>query len=649
MKNWQSGLNMKASRNLFLFAFIGAFLGFFSFADNCYATPAIPTGLTSTGSTTTSIDMDWNSVSNCPESGDTYCHYQLRRNGVQVYSNSATSYTDTGLTCGTSYGYDVRVCSGQTGGWDCSLWSSPLVNRSTSACPGTPAAPTVTSPREKSVIISYSAPSDCPDCQYQIKRNDGQMYYPRDETSYTDTNTTCRNTYSYQVRGCANGVTCGSWSSASSAIRPPCNQPVVLWGAVAENVNDQGNVLIRGYAYDPPDSPADVEENVTVDVFIAGQNIGLPVLSMPWNSELVRKRFFLSTYTGNYSGDGDAPCEGLNGRCAFSYALNAGNFSSGNTYFIEIKALDNDTLAWNSSCPSCSNSLTYQEQGCSGDYKEMKIDAYTFNRPHQDQIWRGCVGYNRTVVAFENYPSRFFGFSDYDTWPEAWAPIKNGNFYEALNKGIKDHHLGGVSNAYTLGMYKYSGNESCVYVAQDYADRIDIINDNYRGGYKDDPLCANLTTANGTKTITIAPGESTTLTWTTSGAKKVKLDNVYVEANNPSWTTPALNANKTYTLTSYLTDPAIPGANPLTIYSSVTINVDAGSSCTPSYDCNEADCGNQCGTTLNQTCTETTSSCDVNTVGASVCRDHGIPCEDSIDCPACPADGDRKWIEVVPS
>lgn len=65
--------------------------------------PTAPTNLRSTGNTYDSIAIAWNaSTDNVGVTG-----YKVTRNGSQVYSGTALSFNDTGLTDGTSYNYTV--------------------------------------------------------------------------------------------------------------------------------------------------------------------------------------------------------------------------------------------------------------------------------------------------------------------------------------------------------------------------------------------------------------------------------------------------------------------------------------------------------------------------------------------------------------
>ncbi|MEV8590848.1 PHB depolymerase family esterase [Streptomyces sp. NPDC051180] len=63
-----------------------------------------PTGLTATATTATSASLSWNAVPGAAS-------YHVYRNGTQVDTApvTATSYTDTGLTAGTAYGYTVAA------------------------------------------------------------------------------------------------------------------------------------------------------------------------------------------------------------------------------------------------------------------------------------------------------------------------------------------------------------------------------------------------------------------------------------------------------------------------------------------------------------------------------------------------------------
>jgi chitodextrinase len=67
--------------------------------------PSVPGGLRSTGTTSSSVSLAWDASSdNVGVTG-----YNVYRGGAQVASVSGTSYTDSGLSSGTTYSYTVKA------------------------------------------------------------------------------------------------------------------------------------------------------------------------------------------------------------------------------------------------------------------------------------------------------------------------------------------------------------------------------------------------------------------------------------------------------------------------------------------------------------------------------------------------------------
>jgi hypothetical protein len=67
--------------------------------------PSVPTGLASTGHTSSTVSLSWAvSSDNVGVTG-----YRVLRNGTQVGTASGTSFTDTGLSPSTAYSYTVRA------------------------------------------------------------------------------------------------------------------------------------------------------------------------------------------------------------------------------------------------------------------------------------------------------------------------------------------------------------------------------------------------------------------------------------------------------------------------------------------------------------------------------------------------------------
>jgi poly(hydroxyalkanoate) depolymerase family esterase len=63
-----------------------------------------PTGLTVTGTTSSSVSLSWTAVSGAAS-------YDVYRNGTQVGSPAGTTFTDTGLAASTQYSYTVAAAS----------------------------------------------------------------------------------------------------------------------------------------------------------------------------------------------------------------------------------------------------------------------------------------------------------------------------------------------------------------------------------------------------------------------------------------------------------------------------------------------------------------------------------------------------------
>ena len=81
--------------------------------------PTAPTGLAVTSASTTQISLIWTaSTDNVAVTG-----YRIYRNGTQVGTPTATTYTDTGLTTGTTYSYQVVAsdAAGNVSGYSAAL------------------------------------------------------------------------------------------------------------------------------------------------------------------------------------------------------------------------------------------------------------------------------------------------------------------------------------------------------------------------------------------------------------------------------------------------------------------------------------------------------------------------------------------------
>jgi chitodextrinase len=159
--------------------------------------PSTPTGLAKSSSTQTSVTLGWTaSTDNVGVAG-----YDVKVNGSQVGTSTTTSYTASGLTCGTTYTFAVDA-------YDASANKSGAasVSAATSACsagdttaPSTPTGLAKTSSTTTSVTLGWTASTDNVGVTgYDVKVNGTQVGTPT-STSYTASGLTCGTTYTFAV------------------------------------------------------------------------------------------------------------------------------------------------------------------------------------------------------------------------------------------------------------------------------------------------------------------------------------------------------------------------------------------------------------------------------------------------------------------
>ena len=211
--------------------------------------PAKITDLTATkgsANSETEIDLAWTAPAT---GGAAISGYTLQRKaGSGSYANvstsiaaGATSYSDTGLTVGTTYTYQIRAVN-SVGNAE---WSNEA--SATTQAAQVPAAITdlsATSPSSTQVNLTWTAPAanGAAITSYTLQRKVGSGSYTEvsstiaaSETSYSDTGLTPEVTYTYQIRA-VNSVGNAAWSTAASATTVRVERPSVPFDVRGEQL-----------------------------------------------------------------------------------------------------------------------------------------------------------------------------------------------------------------------------------------------------------------------------------------------------------------------------------------------------------------------------------------------------------------------------
>ncbi len=182
--------------------------GTYTVADSI--APTAPTGLTSPSQTVNSINLSWAAATdNVAVTG-----YRIYRNGTQVATSVATSYTNTGLTPNTNYTYTVAAvdAAGNVSPQSVAITPKTLADTSPPTAPGALNASTRTM---TSVSLTWSQSTDnVAVTQYRILRN-GTQVGTTSVTSYTDNGLSPATAYNYTVRA---ADAAGNVSPVSNAV-----------------------------------------------------------------------------------------------------------------------------------------------------------------------------------------------------------------------------------------------------------------------------------------------------------------------------------------------------------------------------------------------------------------------------------------------
>lgn len=172
-----------------------------------------PTTVTVSNVTQTSATVTWNGA------GDGIAEYSLSRNGTVVYAGTGSTYTDTGLSPGTSYTYIVTLYYTVPGGYSDSgktfYSSTPISTSTTTPIVPAPGAFTTPSYTQTSIALSWGT-NGLSGTFYVLTRNGAQIYSGTNLT-YTDSGLATGTAYNYSVETGITGVAGTFYSTAKTA------------------------------------------------------------------------------------------------------------------------------------------------------------------------------------------------------------------------------------------------------------------------------------------------------------------------------------------------------------------------------------------------------------------------------------------------
>ncbi|HEY1395347.1 glycosyl hydrolase family 18 protein [Roseateles sp.] len=161
--------------------------------------PTVPSGLSSSGITSSSITLSWGAST---DAGSGVNNYELLRGGSLIASPTATTYTDSGLSAGTSYSYQVRAKdkAGNVSGLSSTLLTSTASNGTCASAPATPSGLSSPSKSATSVNLAWNAVAAGPNCTVQYRVNQGATQVAQGAaTSASVTNLSANTNYTFTV------------------------------------------------------------------------------------------------------------------------------------------------------------------------------------------------------------------------------------------------------------------------------------------------------------------------------------------------------------------------------------------------------------------------------------------------------------------
>lgn len=211
---------------------------------------------------TATVNLSWTTV-------DGATNYTVQRKDAansyaQVYSGTATTFTDTNVVAGTEYTYRVKVTvSGQTSDWSSTAKATPTVSGGDT--PTTLDAPTNLKAKDAGAAtptlnVSWNAVTGA--TGYIVERKDSKNAYAQvysgSATSFADDTVKASKSYTYRVKAVAGSVE-SAWSATakgSVALTAP---------TVPQNVKAGGSDIAAGYISVKWDASANAKQYKVYD------------------------------------------------------------------------------------------------------------------------------------------------------------------------------------------------------------------------------------------------------------------------------------------------------------------------------------------------------------------------------------------------
>ena len=260
--------------------------------------PSVPNGLTAAAVSTSQIDLAWTaSTDNIGVTG-----YKIYRNGTQIGTSVAASYSDTRLAASTSYTYTVSAfdAAGNFSAQSASVSAKTMTPPDTQA-PTVPTGLKATAVSTSEINLTWTASTDNVGVTgYKIYKN-GDLIATMLTTGYSDTGLAASTSYTYKVSAfdAAGNVSAQSASASATTTTPPDTQaPTVpsnliaaavstsqinlAWTASTDNIGVTGYKIYRNgtqigtstaVSYSDTGLPSSTSYTYTVSAFDAAGNV----------------------------------------------------------------------------------------------------------------------------------------------------------------------------------------------------------------------------------------------------------------------------------------------------------------------------------------------------------------------------------------